>query len=58
VVQEEYRKAVDQRDYNRFLAWLRGQLSNAKQPILFLEAFAQRLQAVKHAFLLPYSMGY
>jgi transposase len=57
-VVQEYREAVDNRDYNCFLAWLRGQLSDAKQPFYsYAKRLRSDLQAVKHAFLLPYSNG-
>ncbi len=57
-VVQEYREAVDQRDYDRFLVWLRGQLSDSKQPFYsYAKRLRSDLQAVKHAFLLPYSNG-
>jgi len=57
-VVQEYREVVDQRDYDRFLVWLRGQLSDSKQPFYsYAKRLRSDLQAVKHAFLLPYSNG-
>lgn len=55
---QEYQEAEDQRNYDRFLAWLRGQLSDSKQPFYsYAKRLRSDLQAVKHAFLLPYSNG-
>jgi transposase len=57
-VVQEYREIVDQRDYDRFLVWLRGQLSDSKQPFYsYAKRLRSDLQAVKHAFFLSYSNG-
>ncbi|WP_235341166.1 transposase [Anoxybacillus thermarum] len=55
---QDYREAIRQADYHRFLRWLRHQLSDSKQPFYpYARRLRSDLQAVKHAFLLPYSNG-
>lgn len=53
-----YRKAIESRDWNMFLSWLRKQLSS-RENAFYHYAFRLRsdLQAVKNAFLTPYSNG-
>lgn len=53
-----YRKAIEARDWDMFLSWLREQLSSRKNAF-YHYAFRLRsdLQAVKNAFLTPYSNG-
>lgn len=55
---QTYRKAIETRDLESFLRWLREQLSNKKNPFYYY-AFRLRsdIQAVKNAFLSPYSNG-
>lgn len=53
-----FRASIRKRDINAFLKWLQNQLNNRKNPFYH---YAFRLQsdldAVKNAFLLPYSNG-
>ncbi|OLN21472.1 hypothetical protein BTO30_14820 [Domibacillus antri] len=53
-----YRKAIEARDWDMFLSWLREQLSS-RENAFYHYAFRLRsdLQAVKNAFLTPYSNG-
>ncbi len=53
-----YRKAIQMRDVETFLHWLRDQLSSKKNPFYYY-AFRLRsdFQAVKNAFISPYSNG-
>lgn len=55
---QTYRKAIEMRDLEMFLQWLREQLSSKKAPFYYY-AFRLRsdIQAVKNAFLSPYSNG-
>lgn len=55
---QTYRKAIETRDLEIFLQWLREQLSSKKNPFYYY-AFRLRsdIQAVKNAFLSPYSNG-
>ncbi|WP_237757576.1 MULTISPECIES: transposase [Geobacillus] len=55
---QEYRDIIDQRDEQRFHDWLSDQLSDSKQPFYsYVKYLHNDLQAVKQAFLLPYSNG-
>lgn len=53
-----YRKAIQMKDLETFLQWLRDQLSNKKKPFYY---YALRLrsdfQAVKNSLIFPYSNG-
>lgn len=55
---QTFRNAIETRDVEMFLQWLRKQLSNKKNPFYY---YAYRLRsdihAVKNAFLSPYSNG-
>ncbi len=55
---QDYREIVKQSDYERFSQWLRRQLSHKEQPFYqYARHLRSDLQAVKHAFILPYSNG-
>ncbi|MGI2828266.1 transposase, partial [Bacillus cytotoxicus] len=55
---QEYRAMIKQYDYEGFLQWLRKQISHKEQPFYpYARHLRNDLQAVKHAFLLPYSNG-
>ncbi|WP_205635680.1 transposase [Priestia filamentosa] len=55
---QAYREAINKRDYESLLLWLKGQLSSRNQPFYYY-AFRLRsdLQAVKNAFTMSYSNG-
>ena len=55
---QTYRRAIQMKDVETFLQWLRQQLSSKKNPFYYY-AFRLRsdFQAVKNALVLPYSNG-
>lgn len=55
---QEYRTIIESNNYDAFLYWLRKQLSNKEMPFYqYARRLRSDLEAVKHAFLLPYSNG-
>ncbi|MED1477499.1 transposase [Bacillus pseudomycoides] len=55
---QNYREIIKQSDYERFLQWLRNQLSHREQPFYqYARRLRSDLQAIKHAFVLPYNNG-
>ncbi|WP_080118425.1 transposase [Bacillus cereus] len=55
---QNYRESVKQSNYKQFLNWLKQQLSHKQQPFYhYARRLRSDLQAIKHAFLLPYSNG-
>lgn len=56
---QEFRKAVEAKDYPRFLTWLKQQLASRNQPFYaYSSRLRQDLKAVKHAFEYPYNNGF
>lgn len=55
---QNYREIIKQSNYKQFLHWLKRQLSHKQQPFYhYARRLRSDLQAIKHAFLLPYSNG-
>ncbi|MEI4605957.1 transposase [Bacillus cereus] len=55
---QEYRTIIQTFDYPTFLQWMRTLLTNQKHPFhQYARRLRSDLEAVKHAFLLPYSNG-
>lgn len=55
---QEYRTIIESHNYDAFLYWLRKQLSSKEMPFYqYARRLRSDLEAVKHAFLLPYSKG-
>jgi transposase len=53
-----YRKAIQMKDLETFLQWLKEQISSKKNPFYYYALrLRSDLQAVKNAFLSPYSNG-
>ena len=58
LVVQEYRSALENRDYDAFLSWLKEQLAEKKNPFYqYARRLRSDLQAIKNAFLLPYNNG-
>lgn len=58
-VVQNFRKAVETRDYPRFLNWLSQQLSDKTKPFYaYASRLRQDLKAVKNAFQYPYTNGF
>lgn len=56
---QTFRKAVEARDYSRFLTWLTEQLFAQTQPFYaYASRLRQDLKAVKNAFDYPYTNGF
>ncbi|WP_420792445.1 ISL3 family transposase [Bacillus cereus] len=55
---QEYRTIIQTFDYPTFLQWMRTLLANHKHPFhQYARRLRSDLEAIKHAFLLPYSNG-
>jgi len=56
---QTFRKAVEIRDYSRFLNWLSQQLADRTQPFYpYALRLRQDLNAIKNAFEYPYTNGF